>query len=97
MAGEKKDLINALNASIRELQHGIDTHCCLINSLMKGEIDESGLQALRAQCPKRSREQRLEEAVKEAIDILEESRKSFKSKQLAALRKRLTQVLIENE
>lgn len=33
----------------------------------------------------------------EAIDVLEESRKAFKSKRLEILRKRLTQVLIDTE
>ena len=42
-------------------------------------------------------EGRLKEAIQEAIDVLEESRKAFKSKRLEALRKKLTQVLIESK
>ncbi|MDY0042106.1 MAG: hypothetical protein RBS57_17480 [Desulforhabdus sp.] len=38
---------------------------------------------------------KLREAVKEAIEILDESRKAFKSKRLETLRKRLTQVLAD--
>jgi len=44
-----------------------------------------------------SNESRLKEAIKEAIDVLEETRKAFKSKKLAALRKKLTHVLIESK
>jgi hypothetical protein len=46
-------------------------------------------------CPRRSRELMMKTAIKEAIDVLEESRKAFKSKRLEALRKKLTQVLID--
>jgi hypothetical protein len=34
-------------------------------------------------------------AIQEAIEVLDESRKAFKSKRLEILRKRLTQVLAE--
>lgn len=34
---------------------------------------------------------------KEVIDVLEESRKAFKSKRLEILRKRLSQVLVDPE
>ena len=92
---EKKELINALNNSIKELQQGIDMHCCLVTSIMEDRLDERSLQPLIDQCPKRSREIRLEKAIQEAIEVLEKTRKSFKSKTLEALRKRLTKVLIE--
>jgi hypothetical protein len=36
----------------------------------------------------------MKEAIKEAIDELEESRKAFKSKRLEVLRKKLTMVLM---
>jgi hypothetical protein len=45
--------------------------------------------------PQLGREDVLKSAIAEAITILEESRKAFKSKQIEALRKRLTQVLID--
>jgi len=43
------------------------------------------------------RELRLSNAIKDAIEILEETRKAFKSKRLGVLRKRLTQVLTKPE
>ena len=39
----------------------------------------------------------LKKAIREAIEVLEESRKAFKSKRLEALRKKLTKVLIESK
>ena len=95
MNEEKQELINALTNNIKELQQGIDIHCCLVTSIVEGRMDDRYLQPLLDKCPKRSRELKLEKAIKEAIDILEETRKSFKSKTLEALRKKLTQVLID--
>ena len=46
-------------------------------------------------CPLRARERALKQALQEAITVLEQSRKSFKSKQLEQLRKKLTQTLID--
>ena len=95
MNTEKQEIINALASNLKELQQGIDLHCCLVTSIMENRLDEHSLQNLVDQCPKRSREIRLEKAIQETIDVLEESRKSFKSKKLAALRKMLTRVLVD--
>lgn len=97
MGTDKRHLINALNTSVKELQQGLDMHCCLINSILEGEVDERNLRPLLDQCPKRSKELVMKDAIKEAIDVLEESRKAFKSKRLEALRKKLTQVLIDSD
>ena len=97
MDRKKNKLLSALNTSVKDLQEGLSMHCCLMNSLLEGEIDERRLQPLVDRCPKRSRERKLEKAVTEAIHVLEESRKAFKSKRLETLRKKLTQVLIEAE
>ena len=97
MAVDKKTLINALNTSVKELQQGIDMHCCLVTSILERQMDERNLRPLLDMCPKRSRELRLEKAIKEAIEELEKSRKAFKSKKLESLRKNLTQVLIDTE
>jgi hypothetical protein len=91
----KKDVINALNASVKELQQGIDTHCYLVSSILQGEVDERHLRSLSNFCPKRPQELMYEDAIKEAIEVIEESRKAFKSKRLEMLRKKLTQVLID--
>ena len=96
MGREKNELINALNASVKELQQGIDMHCCLVNSILNGEVDERNIRPILDLCPKGTRELKLEKAIKEAINELEESRKAFKSKRLEALRKQLTQVLMDH-
>ena len=95
MGLEKKELISAVKNSIKELQQGIDMHCGLVTSIVENRLDECNLRPLLDQCPKRTREIRLEAAIKEAIEVLEETRRAFKSKKLEALRKRLTQALIE--
>jgi len=91
----KEELITALHKNVKELQQGIDMHTCLVASLLEGEVDPRHLKPLLEACPSRSGELQMREAIKEAIDVLEESRKAFKSKRLEALRKRLTQVLID--
>jgi hypothetical protein len=95
MGLDKKNIINAINTSLKELQQAIDTHCCLVASILEEKVDERNLLPLLDICPKRSRELRLERAIKEAVDVLEESRKAFKSKRLKTLRKKLTSVLID--
>ena len=71
MSSQKQEFIYALSNSIKELQQGIDMHCCLVTSIVVEKLDEGSLQTLLYQCPKRSREVRLEKAIKETIDSLE--------------------------
>jgi hypothetical protein len=56
----RNEFLDVLNNSVKDLQQGIDMHCCLIDSLMKGEMDRKNVQPLIDQCPKRSREVRLD-------------------------------------
>jgi hypothetical protein len=95
MQMNKETLLHVLNRSVKDLQQGIDTHCCLVTSLLQEQVDVRNLNQVLDRCPKRSREVVLEQAIKEAIGVLEESRKAFKSKKLGLLRKRLTDVLVE--
>ena len=90
-----KDLINAINESVRELHHGIDMHRCLVTYVLEQRVDERNLQSLLDLRPLGAREYKFKEAIKETISVLEESRKAFKSKRLEALRKKLTQILID--
>ncbi len=94
-ADKKQQIISALNASINELQLGLSTHCNLVASLVDEDADENDIRQLMAFCPEHRREIKFKAAIKEAIDVIEESRKAFKSKRLEHLRKKLTQVLIE--
>ena len=88
-------ILDALNASIQQLQQGFDMHCCLVNAIAEQQTDTTRLASLMRDCPSRSREAVLRAALKETIHVLEESRKAFKSKRLEALRKHLTDVLIQ--
>jgi hypothetical protein len=99
MSTDKDVLLKALNASVKDLQQGIERHCCLVASIAQEPVDGRDLKPLLELCPSKSRERELKDAIKDAIDTLEESRKAFRSKQLEALRKRLTltTVLIETE
>ncbi len=97
MPVEKKAIIAALNNSIKVLQQDIDAHGCLVASLLDKPADERNLKAFIELYPGRARELRLEKAIREAIDVIEASRKSFKSKRLEALRKKLTNVLMDRD
>ncbi|MFO7840307.1 MAG: hypothetical protein R6X08_12510 [Desulfosalsimonadaceae bacterium] len=98
MEAEKKDLIGAVNESVRELQSRLDAHCSLVAAVLEANGEEMEAGRLRrdaSPCPLRARERELRQALQEAITVLEQSRKSFKSKQLEQLRKKLTQTLID--
>lgn len=97
MDADKKNLIQAMNERLKELQQGIDMHCCMISSIVEDDVDEEKLRMLREICPSRNRELMLKNAIRETIETLEETKKSFKSKQLEILRKKLLQVLIHAE
>jgi hypothetical protein len=92
----KKDMINVIDKSAEELHLKIDMHCRLMAAMLEQKLGEVNIEELFLPSYYH-KESRLKEAVKETIDILEESRKAFKSKRLEALRKKLTHVLIESE
>jgi hypothetical protein len=89
------DWVRSISASIEDLQQGVDVHCCLVASLLGDSVDARNLPPLGNRCPKGARELKLVNAIKEAIEVLEQSRKAFKSKTLEALRIRLTRVLVD--
>jgi len=90
----KKDLVTVINRSAEELHQKIDMHRYLMTTLLEKKVDNETIKqlALPTYFPD---ENRLKQAIMETIDVLEESRKAFKSKRLEVLRKKLTQVLIE--
>ena len=94
MEGVKKgDLIKVIDKSAEELHQKIDMHRYLMATIIDKKISEKKLNHILL--PDSHREFRLKKAIKETIEILEETRKAFKSKRLEALRKKLTGVLIE--
>lgn len=76
---------------LQEIQGMLNEHGDLLNSVKEGG-DNPLLRDCFSTCPYR---QRLRETLLETIQVLEESRKAFKSKQLEALRKKLIEVLAE--
>ena len=84
----------ALVWSTEELQRRIRDHQDLLVRAMKGGDGEVRIDpGLLLDCPHR---RRLRETLKETIEILEDTRRAFKSKRLEALRKKLIGVLTEN-
>lgn len=77
---------------LEDTQVMLDEHCCLLKSFREGGDAPVLSQCVLASCPYK---RRLKETLLEAIQVLEESRKAFKSKQLEALRKKLIRVLAE--
>ena len=77
--------------NFKDIQIMLDDHGCLLNCL-KDEGDTPVLSRCVSSCPHKHR---LKEVLLETIQVLEESRKAFKSKQLESLRKKLIKVLAE--
>lgn len=94
MEEAKQKLITALSSSVKELRQGIDLHCRLLTSVLQENNEMQHLLPVLDTPLKQSKEQMMRQAINEAIEELEESRKAFKSKKLEALRKKLTRVLI---
>jgi hypothetical protein len=88
----EKVIVNTVANKVAELQQLLDSVSRLLS---QNDIDPTAWNNPALSSPLWGREQALKEAIKEAIDELEESRKSFKSKRLELLRKKLTQVLLD--
>ena len=92
----KRDLITAIDRSAEELHQRIDMHRYLMATILDQRVGDGTLKRLSLS-PCSPVETRLREALSETIEVLGQTRKAFKSKRLEALRKRLTQVLIESK
>ncbi len=93
MEVNKNDLkLRTVHESIQSLYQDIDKHRCVIASILEGQFGFGN-----PNLAKDSRELRLKTAIRDAIEVLDESRKAFKSKRLEALRRQLTQALVETE
>jgi len=92
----KRDLITAIDRSAEELHQRIDMHRYLMETILEQRVGDGTLKrlSLSSYSPV---ETRLKEALNETIEVLEQTRKAFKSKRLETLRKRLTQALIESK
>ena len=91
----KKDIINVIDKSAEELHLKIDIHRHLMTAILEQRLGDGNIKEFfLPSCY--HKEVSLKEAVKETIDVLEQTRRAFKSKRLETLRKKLTQVLIES-
>jgi len=90
---KKRDFLEIIEKSTEELHQKIDMHRYLIATILDKKISEKRLDHILL--PDLKKELRLSNAVKEAIEVLEETRKAFKSKRLEVLRKNLIKVLTE--
>jgi len=80
-----------LSKNFEDIRVMLEDHGCLLKSLKEGG-DTPILSHCVSTCPHKHR---LKEVLLETIQVLEESRKAFKSKQLEAFRKKLIKVLAE--
>jgi hypothetical protein len=94
MERDRCELTERINKSLLELYQGMDSHRCLLASIL-GQEEGEQLPGIPEIYSARARERKLKEAIKEAVEVLEETKKAFKSKRLESLRKRLTQVLMD--
>ena len=90
---QKSDFIEIIDKSTEELHQKIDMYRYLMATILDKKVSERVLDHILL--PNSHRELQLKEAIKETIEVLEETRKAFKSKRLEALRKKLTHALIE--
>ena len=87
--------MTVINKSAEDLYQKVDIHRRLLSTILEKGVNEVSLK--RVPLPANpSGTDNLKQAVTDAILVLEETRRSFKSKKLEALRKRLTQALIES-
>lgn len=93
-ASMDNNLLANMAKNIEEMQSYLQTLDRFLNEIPDGQMRKSDQAHWLAPSV---REKKLRAAIMEAINELEESRKSFKSKRLERLRKRLTQVLIESK
>jgi hypothetical protein len=80
-----------LTKNLEDIQMILEEQGCLLNHLKEGG-DAPVLHRCVSLCPHK---QKLNETLLETIQVLEVSKKAFKSKQLEALRKKLIEVLAE--
>ena len=90
----KSDLVTAIDKSAEELHQRIDMQRYLMATILEQRVGDRNLgRFFLPSCS--TGEGGLREAISDAIEVLEQTRKAFKSKKLEALRKRLMQVLID--
>ncbi len=96
MKDEKmRDLLEVIQTNVMELRRELGDCRAMMSMLLTQDRREASFNGAPNGSWTVVRDNRLRESIIETIETLEESRKAFKSKKLEALRKKLTQVLIE--
>jgi len=90
--GNREQLKKLIERSTQDLHQRVDMQQQVLLSIL-GQIKDGCPNNLCAlmDCPHR---RRLRQVLAETIEVLEETKKAFKSKRLESLRKRLTEVLL---
>jgi hypothetical protein len=96
MNQRRQDLLTTINRRMAVLQQEIDRCRGLIESVLAEDMNASALMDVQARLSLDHDDLALKRLVREAIEVLDESRKAFKSKKLEMLRKRLTEALAES-
>lgn len=91
------DLSSVLECNLQEINQKIEIQKILIEKIFEEnrKVDPDFVKKIIKLCPSRLREFKLREVLKETIFILDDTRKSFKSKKLENLRRELITVLAE--
>lgn len=92
---DNKCMIRALQESIEDLQQRVENHLRLVASIVGNRMCKEEFGEVFPISSHEAREERFRQAILETIEVLEESRKAFKSKRLEFLRKRLILLLTE--
>ena len=95
-ADKKNNLIEIIDRSTKDLHSRIDMQRHILTTIIEKKINRSEIcpDCIFSDCPYKKR---LREVLTETIEVLEDTKKAFKSKTLEALRKKLMQVLAESK
>ena len=88
----KEHLIKIIERSTQDLHHRVDMQGYLLLTILKDMKEYPVELCSFMDCPHRKL---LRQVLAETIEVLEETKKAFKSKRLEELRKRLMNLLIE--
>ena len=88
------EILITLHDRTEELHKRMDMQCSLMEALINNGLKKEN-QSAGGNGQINEREKKLVNALKDTIEVLEQTKKSFKSKRLELLRKKLTDVLIE--
>ena len=91
MPSKESASLKAIDRSMQALHAAIDSHRSFMASIFgQGKID---MPSENPPCPSQSGDGVLKDVIREAIDVLEESRKAFKSREARSLAQKAHQCI----